>query len=53
MDNAPTMPTAATVMISLWQNNLIGIRAERYINWAKRRAGAVAYIDSVNYGATP
>lgn len=51
MDSAPDSPTSATtVMVSLWQMNLIGIRAERYINWAKRRAGAVQYIDSANYG---
>lgn len=51
MDSAPDSPASATtVMVSLWQMNLIGIRAERYINWAKRRAGAVQYIDSANYG---
>lgn len=52
MDSAPTNPpAAATVMVSLWQMNMIGIRAERYINWSKRRAGSVQYIDSANYGA--
>jgi hypothetical protein len=35
--------------VSLWQNNLIGIRAERYLNWAKRRAAAVQYVDNVHY----
>lgn len=50
MDSAPTdPPVAATVMVSLWQMNLVGIRAERYINWAKRRPGAVQYIDQVKY----
>ena len=50
MDSAPTNPpVAATVMVSLWQMNLVGIRAERFINWSKRRAGAVQYIDSANY----
>jgi hypothetical protein len=52
MDSAPdAAPSATTVMVSLWQMNMIGIRAERYINWAKRRAGAVQYIDSARYGA--
>ncbi|EHM01147.1 caudovirus prohead protease [Acetobacteraceae bacterium AT-5844] len=52
MDSAPANPpTATTVMVSLWQMNMVGIRAERYINWAKRRPGAVQYIDSANYGA--
>ncbi|SHE88123.1 phage major capsid protein [Devosia limi] len=50
MDSAPTNPpVAATVLVSLWQMNLVGIRAERYINWAKRRPGAVQYIDSAAY----
>lgn len=50
MDSAPSdPPTATTVMVSLWQMNLIGIRAERYINWAKRRAAAVQYITGTNY----
>jgi HK97 family phage major capsid protein/HK97 family phage prohead protease len=53
MDSAPTNPpTATTVMVSLWQMNMVGIRAERFINWTKRRAGAVQYIDSANYGTT-
>lgn len=50
MDSAPTNPpVAATVMVSLWQHNLLALRAERYINWAKRRPGVVQYIDSANY----
>lgn len=52
MDSTPTSPvTASTVMVSLWQHNMVGIRAERFINWTKRRAGAVQYIDSVKYGS--
>jgi HK97 family phage major capsid protein/HK97 family phage prohead protease len=51
MDSAPTNPpTAATVLVSLWQMNLVALRAERFINWSKRRAGAVQYIDSARYG---
>lgn len=50
MESAPTNPpTATTVMISLWQMNMIGIRAERYINWGKRRPGAVQYITGAAY----
>jgi HK97 family phage major capsid protein/HK97 family phage prohead protease len=45
-----TVPSAgAQSLVSLWQNNLIGIRAERYLNWAKRRAAAVQYVDNVHY----
>jgi len=52
MDSAPTNPpVAATVLVSLWQMNMVGIRAERFINWSKRRAGAVQYIDSAKYGS--
>jgi HK97 family phage major capsid protein len=51
MDSAPTNPpTASTVLVSLFQMNMIALRAERYINWAKRRAGAVQFIDSARYG---
>lgn len=50
MDSAPTdPPAAATVFVSLWQMNMIGIRAERYINWGKRRAGAVQYLTGTAY----
>ncbi|MND36249.1 Phage capsid family protein [compost metagenome] len=51
MESAPTNPvTASTVMVSLWQHNMVGIRAERFINWAKRRNGVVQFIDGANYG---
>lgn len=36
-------PVATTVLTSLWQNNLVGLRAERFINWKKARAGCVQY----------
>lgn len=51
MDNAPDNPTTATtVLVSLWQRNLIGFRAERTINWARRRPSAVAYLSGVAWG---
>jgi len=44
MDSAPmTPPDATVVMTSLWQNNYIGLRAERFINWKVARAAAVQY----------
>lgn len=50
MDSAPdSPPTASTVMYSLFQNNGVAIRAERYINWTKRRSTAVAYISNAKY----
>lgn len=40
----------ATTMVSMFQTNSIAIRAERMINWKKRRSAAVAYLDSVHWG---
>jgi HK97 family phage major capsid protein/HK97 family phage prohead protease len=52
MDSAPTMnsttPTG-TQVVSMFQTNSVALRAERYINWMKRRAQAVAYLDQVEY----
>ncbi|TPJ76201.1 phage major capsid protein [Mesorhizobium sp. B2-6-3] len=53
MDNAPTnasdTPTA-TSLVSLWQTNSVGFRAERTIDWMRRRAGGVALLSGVNWG---
>ena len=44
MDSAPmAVPDATTVLTSLWQMNYVGLRAERFINWKKARAGVVQY----------
>lgn len=48
MDDSPT--AAAQSLVSLWQTNQIGVRAERWINYKMRRADAVYYISSANYG---
>lgn len=48
---SPGEVVGATSMVSLWQSNLLGLRAERFINWKKRRADAVAYLDGVNWTA--
>jgi HK97 family phage prohead protease len=55
MSDAPTMesgiPQAATApIVSLWQTNSVGIRAERTINWMKRRADAVVVLSGVAWG---
>ncbi len=42
-------PTATT-LVSLWQTNSIGLRAERYINWQKRRPQAVQLLNNANWG---
>lgn len=50
MESAPDSPaTASTIFVSMFQQNMIAIRAERYINWAKRRSGAVQYISNAKY----
>ena len=43
-------PTGSAV-VSMFQTNSIAIRAERYINWAKRRTTAVAWLDNVDWSA--
>jgi len=49
--DAPTQSgTTGVSLISLWQNNLVAFRAERFINWGLRRSGVVAWVQSVNYG---
>lgn len=50
MSDAPTgdsiAPTAAS-LVSMFQTNSVAFRAERTINWGKRRASAVAALGSV------
>lgn len=50
MDSEPTNPpVATTVFISLWQMNLLGIKAERYIDWVKARPASVQFLSGVDY----
>jgi HK97 family phage major capsid protein len=42
-------PTATSV-VSLWQTNSVGFRAERTLDWALRRSTAVVVITGVSYG---
>jgi hypothetical protein len=41
----------ATTMVSMFQTNSLALRAERYINWARRRPEAVQWMDDVNWGS--
>lgn len=51
MDSAPDNPAlATTVLTSLWQNNLVGLRAERFITWKKARAGCVQWTSQTYAG---
>lgn len=36
-------------LVNLWQNGLLGLRAERVVNWKLRRAAAVGYISPAAY----
>lgn len=50
MNTTPDDPaTNNTVFTSFWQNNLVGIRAERIINWKKRRSAAAVVIEGAVY----
>jgi HK97 family phage major capsid protein/HK97 family phage prohead protease len=50
MDSAPMSPADATVvMTSLWQNNLVGLRAERFIDWVRTVTGSVQYVAGATY----
>nr|CAD6417805.1 phage major capsid protein [Rhizobium sp. Q54] len=42
----------ATSMVSMWQTNSVAFRAERILNWARRRSSAVAVLQDVNWGVT-
>lgn len=49
MNDAPS--AGAQSLVSLWQNNLVGVRAEQYINWAARRTSnlGIALIENIDY----
>jgi len=49
MDTAPTDTVdATTVYLSLWQRNLVGLKAERFITWIRARTAAVTYITTAS-----
>lgn len=49
MNDAPS--AGAQSLVSLWQNNLLGIRAEQYINWGARRPSnlGIMLLENVRY----
>lgn len=50
MTDSPDSPeTASTVMVSLWQRNLVAIKAERFITWKKKRDTSVQLITHAKY----
>lgn len=54
MSSTPTQHAdgtpAGSAMVSLWQGNLIGFRAERTINWGHRRPVTAPYLTAVAWG---
>lgn len=58
LDN-PAAPDATTVYRSFWQDNLIGLRAERFVAWIKAHANAVnmitgtAWVPNIAMAAEP
>jgi HK97 family phage major capsid protein len=47
LDSAPS--SGSYQLVSLWQQNLIGIKAVVDANWSVRRSGAITYIDFASY----
>lgn len=51
MDSAPATP--ATPLVSLWQQNMIGLRAEKFEYWMRANDQAVVEVTGVDYGSAP
>lgn len=54
MESEPTgdsVTPTGTELVSMFQTNSVAIRAERWINWKRRRTAAVAVISGVNYSS--
>ena len=50
VDSSPADPTVAgTVLVSLFQMNLVGLRITRFINWKRAQTTAVRYISGATY----
>ena len=43
--NHDSVTPTPTAVVSMWQTNSVAFRAHRYINWARRQAGAVAWAE--------
>jgi len=55
MDDAPTDVVSGGTgasLVSMWQNNAIAIRCERFVNWQKRRSAAVQVLSGVFWGSS-
>jgi HK97 family phage major capsid protein len=50
INDASPPVSVETTLVSMFQTNSVAIRAERFINWRRRRTAAVAYLTSVGWG---
>jgi HK97 family phage major capsid protein/HK97 family phage prohead protease len=55
MVDTPTQDSGAadpveTTVVSMFQTNSVAFRAERTMNWARRRASAVSWMDNITWG---
>jgi hypothetical protein len=48
--NASDSPPVPTTLVSMFQTNSVAFRAERTVNWARRRTEGVAVLDGVHWG---
>lgn len=48
--NGSPINPVANELVSMWQTNSVALRAERFINWQRRRQAAVSYFDNVKWG---
>ena len=51
MSDDPDASGESQTIVNMFQSNQIAIRAERYINWARRRTAAVTYMSDVAWGS--
>jgi HK97 family phage major capsid protein len=51
MDTAPATPpiSGTTTAVSLWQQNLVGLRADRFISWMRARLAGVQLVTGADY----
>jgi HK97 family phage major capsid protein/HK97 family phage prohead protease len=53
MNDVPTQDATqgtGTSLVSMFQTNSVALRAERFINWQRRRSSAVVVLNAVNWG---
>jgi HK97 family phage major capsid protein len=55
MDTAPATPpiSGTTTAVSLWQQNLVGLRADRFISWVRARSAGVQLVTGADYNTMP